>query len=124
MPLRRSAETITSKSCHLLGLHESVCDLSPMRHGEETQRYLHGFKNEAYRGMSRKTVGCDWTSQIWSETIRLIRDADSHERPLAITKDYEMGDKGGKKDKEKSKKQNADKQEQKSKGKQAKPQSK
>ena len=42
----------------------------------------------------------------------------------AITKDYEMGDKGGKKDKEKSKKQNADKQEQKTKGKQPKPQSK
>jgi hypothetical protein len=29
------------------------------------------------------------------------------ERQLAITKDDEMGDKGGKKDKEKSKKQNA-----------------
>lgn len=86
MPLLRSAETITSKACHLLGLHESVCDLSPMRHGEETQRYLHRFKNEADRGMSKKTVGCDWTSQIWLETISLIRDADSHERPLAITK--------------------------------------
>ncbi len=35
-----------------------------------------------------------------------------------------MGDKGGKKDKEKSKKQIADKQGQKAKGKQAKPQSK
>ena len=74
--------------------------------------------------MSRKTVACDWTSQICLETISLIRDADAHERPLAITKDYEMGDKGGKKDKEKSKKQNADKQGQKTKGKQAKPQSK
>ena len=88
------------------------------------ERRLHGFKNEAYRGMSRKTVGCDWTSQPWLETLSVIRDADSHERRLAITKDYKMGDKGGKKDKEKSKKQNADKQEQKTKGKQAKPQSK
>ena len=46
------------------------------------------------------------------------------EQQRAITKDEEMGDKGGKKDKEKSKKQNADKQEQKTKGKQAKSQSK
>ena len=98
--------------------------LPPLRHGEETQRYLHKFKNEAYRGMSQKTVGCDWTSQLWLKTISLVRDADSHERPLAITKDYEMGDKGGKKDKEKSKKQKADKEGQKTKGKQDKPQSK
>ena len=90
------------------------------------QRYLHGFKIEAYRAMSRKTVGCDWTSLSCLEIIPVVRDADLHERPrpLAITKDDEMGDKGGKKDKEKSKKQNADKQEQKTKGKQPKPQSK
>ncbi len=52
------------------------------------------------------------------------RVANLLERPLAITKDDEMGDKGGKKDKEKSKKQNAEKQQQKTKGKQAKSQSK
>ena len=46
------------------------------------------------------------------------------EQQLAITKDDEMGDKGGKKDKEKSKKQNASKQEQKTKGKPAQPKSK
>jgi hypothetical protein len=52
------------------------------------------------------------------------RDTNFPERQLAITKDDEMGDKGGKKDKEKSKKQNADKQEQKTKGKPAQPKSK
>jgi hypothetical protein len=46
------------------------------------------------------------------------------ERQLAITKDDEMGDKGGKKDKEKSKKQKADKEGQKAKVKQEKSQSK
>jgi hypothetical protein len=46
------------------------------------------------------------------------------ERQLSITKDDEMGDKGGKKDKEKSKKQNADKAGQKTKGKQEKSKSK
>jgi hypothetical protein len=57
-------------------------------------------------------------------TILFIGDADSLERRLAIRKDYEMGDKGGKKDKEKSKKQKADKEGKKTKGKQEKPQSK
>ena len=69
-------------------------------------------------------VGCDWTSQTWLVTISLIGDADSLERRLTIRKNHEMGDKGGKKDKEKSKKQKADKEGQKSKGKQDKPQSK
>jgi hypothetical protein len=50
--------------------------------------------------------------------------ADSLERRLPIRKDYAMGDKGGKKDKEKSKKQKTHKQEQKTKGKQDKPQPK
>ena len=50
--------------------------------------------------------------------------ANFPERQLAITKDSTMGDKGGKKDKEKSKKQKADKDGQKAKGKQEKSQSK
>ena len=50
--------------------------------------------------------------------------ANLPERQLAITKDSTMGDKGGKKDKEKSKKQKADKDGQKAKGKQEKSQSK
>lgn len=74
--------------------------------------------------MSRKTFGCDWTSQTWLVTISFIGDAEALGRRLAIRKDYEMGDKGGKKDKEKSKKQKADKEGQKTKGKQDKPQSK
>lgn len=36
----------------------------------------------AYRAMFRKTVGFDWTSQIWLETISLVRDADLHQRPI------------------------------------------
>ena len=76
--------------------------------------------------MSEKTVACDWTSQTWLVTISLsfIGDSESLERRLAIRKDHEMGDKGGKKDKEKSKKQKADKEGQKTKGKQDKSQSK
>lgn len=46
------------------------------------------------------------------------------EGQLAIAKDSTMGDKGGKKDKEKSKKQKADQEGQKAKGKQEKSQSK
>ena len=74
--------------------------------------------------MYKKTVGYDWTSQTWLVTICLSGDADSLGRRLAIRKDHEMGDKGGKKDKEKSKKQKADKEGQKTKGKQDKSQSK
>lgn len=95
-----------------------------MGHGEKTQRHLHGFKNESYRGMSHKSVWLDWTLQIWLVTMSLIGDADSLERRPAIRKDLEMGDKGGKKDKEKSKKQKADKEGQKTKGKQDKPEPK
>ena len=47
----------------------------------------------------------------------LVEDADLLERRLPIRKDYAMGDKGGKKDKEKSKKQKTNKQEQSAKGK-------
>lgn len=56
--------------------------------------------------------------------VSFIADADSLERRLELRKDYDMGDKGGKKDKEKSKKQKADKEGQKTKGKQDKPKSK
>jgi hypothetical protein len=52
------------------------------------------------------------------------RGTNLPEQQLAITKDFTMGDKGGKKDKEKSKKQKADKDGQKAKGKQEKSQSK
>jgi hypothetical protein len=57
-------------------------------------------------------------------TISFVGDADSLERRLPIRKDFAMGDKGGKKDKEKSKKQKTDKQGKKTKGKQDKPQPK
>jgi hypothetical protein len=48
-----------------------------------------------------------------------IEDADLLELRLPIRKDYAMGDKGGKKDKEKSKKQKESKQEKSAKGKPA-----
>jgi hypothetical protein len=47
--------------------------------------------------------------------ISFAGDADSLERRLPTRKDYEMGDKGGKKDKEKNKKQKTEKQGQKTK---------
>jgi hypothetical protein len=47
-----------------------------------------------------------------------VGDAESLERRLPIEKDCTMGDKGGKKDKEKSQKQKTHKQDQKMKGKQ------
>ena len=73
-------------------------------------------------------------NQIWEslETIGLIghrrtgrrqcvvEDPEILERQLPIRKDYAMGDKGGKKDKEKSNKQKASKQAQSAKGKQEK----
>ena len=76
-------------------------------------------RKESFRRMSRKAVEYDWTKQR-----HYRRSTNFPERQLAITKDDEMGDKGGKKDKEKSKKQNASKQEQKTKGKPAQPKSK
>jgi hypothetical protein len=48
----------------------------------------------------------------------VVEDADLLEQRLPIRKDDAMGDKGGKKDKDKSKKQKANKQEQSTKGKQ------
>ena len=57
-------------------------------------------------------------------TIPFVRAAESPAGKLPITKEYKMGDKGGKKDKEKSKKQKTDKQGQKTKGKPDKPQAK
>jgi hypothetical protein len=46
-----------------------------------------------------------------------VEDVGVLEQQLPIRKDYAMGDKGGKKDKEKSKKQQANKKEQHAKGK-------
>ena len=59
-----------------------------------------------------------WTTQTWAVTIPFVGDANPLERRLPIGKDYAMGDKGGKKDKEKSQKQKTHQQEQKTKGKQ------
>ena len=53
-------------------------------------------------------------------TISFVGDVDPFERRLPIRKDYAMGDKGGKKDKDKSKKQKADKAAQPAKGNQIK----
>ena len=66
----------------------------------------------------------DWTAQTWAVTISFVGDADPLERRLPIAKDHVMGDKGGKKDKEKSQKQKSHQQKQKTKGKQEKAQPK
>ena len=65
--------------------------------------------------LARLDIPC--TSQTWAVTISFVRDADLLDRRLPTRKGYAMGDKGGKKDKEKSKKQKVIKQEQPAKGK-------
>ena len=68
-------------------------------------------------GTPRKGLARLDIAELGGDNI-VVEDADLLERRLPIGKDYAMGDKGGKKDKEKSKKQKANKHEQSAKGKQ------
>jgi hypothetical protein len=68
-------------------------------------------------GTSEKTVGSIGHRRTGPRQY-LVADEELRERRVPIGKDYAMGDKGGKKDKDKSKKQKANKQAQSAKGKQ------
>jgi hypothetical protein len=73
--------------------------------------------NRFYLGTSKKTVGSIGHCRTERRQY-LVGDEVLLERRLPIGKDYAMGDKGGKKDKDKSKKQKVNKQEKSAKGKQ------
>jgi hypothetical protein len=105
------------------GFSETATRLPRMRYGEDAQRDLHCSKE---RSLSQDVQESRWmrldkTNPVRDIIVVLRTYLNDNSQQ---TKDDEMGDKGGKKDKEKSKKQKADKDGQKAKGKQEKSQSK